>query len=39
MTAGNLPTFTNPAIALDAVAWGPGNRVDVTGAKSTSCAR
>jgi hypothetical protein len=34
-TAGNLPTFTNPAIALDAVAWGPGNRVFVTGAKST----
>lgn len=34
-TAGNLPTFTNPAIALDAVAWGPDNRVFVTGAKST----
>lgn len=32
---GVLPTVTNPAVSLDAVAWGPGNRVFVTGAKST----
>jgi len=31
----NVPTATNPAFALDAVAWGPGNRVFVTGSKST----
>ncbi len=31
----NLPVVQNPAVALDAVAWGPGGRVFVTGAKST----
>lgn len=31
----NLPKVTNPAVNLLSVAWGPGNRVFVTGARST----
>lgn len=31
----NLPKVTNPAVNLLSVAWGPGNRVFVTGATST----